>query len=87
VEELNLISAEVARLFLRKFCTLFSRDNFAEHCSPPSTKEEIENAMGVYAKLGLPGCIGSTDCVHIRWERCPAGFRSFHKGKTAIDFY
>ena len=42
---------------------------------------EIANAMEVYTKLGLPGCIGSADCVHIRWERCPAGYRSFHKGK------
>ena len=23
----------------------------------------------------------STDCLHIRWERCPSGLRSIHKGK------
>jgi hypothetical protein len=81
VEELTLISAEVLRIFFRKFCTMFSRENFDKYCNPPETEVEIANAMEVYTKLGLPGCIGSADCVHIRWERCPSGNRSFHKGK------
>ena len=29
----------------------------------------------------MPGCVGSTDCVHIWWERCHASERSNHKGK------
>ena len=81
VEELTLISAESLRIFFRKFCCLFARDNFAKYCNPPNTKEEIEKTMGIYERMGLPGCIGSTDCVHIRWERCPAGDRTNHKGK------
>ena len=68
VEELTLISAEVLRVFFRKWCTLY--------CNHPKTEEEIAEAVSIYTKLGLPGCVGSTDCVHIRWERCPAGQRS-----------
>ena len=34
--------------------------------------------------MGLPGCIGSTDCVHFGWDRCPAGERSQHKGKEGF---
>ncbi len=26
-----------------------------------------------YAKLGIPGYIGSIDRVHIGWDMCPAG--------------
>lgn len=81
VEELCLISAENLRVFFRKFCAKFSQEKFAEYCSHPQTETEIANAMHVYSELGLPGCIGSTDCVHIRWERCPSGERSLHKGK------
>ena len=81
VEELTLISAQVLRLFFRKFCTLYSQANFAKYCSPPNTELEIANALSVYTKLGFPGCIGSADCVHIRWERCPVEQRSFYKGK------
>jgi Plant transposon protein len=84
VEELCLISAESLRIFFRKFVTLFSQENYAKYCNHPDTPEEIERAMGVFTKLGLPGCIGSADCVHIRWERCPAGSRSTHKGKEGF---
>jgi hypothetical protein len=34
-----------------------------------------------FLSIGLPGCVGCSDCVHIRWEACPAGERSMHKGK------
>lgn len=81
VEELCFISAEVLRQFFHKFCALFAAKYFPIYCSPPTTAEEIKHTTGVYARMGLPGCIGSTDCVHIRWERCPAGSRSLHKGK------
>ena len=81
VEELTLISAEVLRVFFRKWCTLFSKENFSKYCNHPKTDEEIAENVLIYTKLGLPGCVGSADCVHIRWERCPAGQRSFHKGK------
>lgn len=81
VEELSRISAESLRVFFRSFVNLFSRENYSKYCNHPQTPEEIASAMGVFTQLGLPGCIGSTDCVHIRWERCPAGSRSSHKGK------
>ena len=81
IEELCFISAEVNRKFFHKFCTLFALHLWDEYCSPPKTEEEISKTVGIYTRLGLPGCIGSTDCVHIRWERCPAGDRFHHKGK------
>lgn len=81
VEELCFISAEVLRIFFHKFCDLFSQKYFSVYCAPPKTEEEIASVTGIYDRLGLPGCIGSVDCVHIRWERCPAGVRSIHKGK------
>lgn len=40
------------------------------------TREEIKFATDCYAAWGLPGCIGSTDCVHIPWDRCPAAWRA-----------
>ena len=81
VEKLCFISAEVLRVLFHKFCDLYSRKYFPVYCSPPTSEEDIAHTTGVYARLGLPGCNGSTYCVHIRWERCPAGVRSYHKGK------
>jgi hypothetical protein len=81
IEELNLISEETNRTFFHNFCELFSKTYFHEYCRPPQTQEEIASTMGVYEQMGLPGALGSTDCVHVRWEMCPAGEFSLHKGK------
>ena len=43
--------------------------------------EEIRKTMGIYERLGLPGAIGSTDCVHIKWERCPVEVTNLCHGK------
>lgn len=34
-----------------------------------------------YASLGLPGCVGSVDCVHVGWDKCPSQYLSLNKGK------
>ena len=81
VEELSFISAEVLRIFFHSFCGLYAEEYFSIFCKPPTTEKEIRETTDVYGRLGLPGCIGSTDCVRIRWERCPAGLRSLHRGK------
>ena len=84
IEELCFISAEVIRVFFHKFTRLFSVKLFLIYCNAPLSEDEIERTMKIYRRLGLPGCIGSVDCVHIRWERCPVGERSQHKGKEGF---
>ena len=66
VEELCFISAEVLRIFFYTFCELFAAKYFSIHCSYPKTKEEIQNTSNIYSRMGLPGCIGSTYCVHFQ---------------------
>jgi hypothetical protein len=34
-----------------------------------------------HASMGLPGCVGSVDCVHIGWDKCPTQFFNLYKGK------
>ena len=38
----------------------------------PSTEEDFLSVIGLYKRIGYPGCAGSIDCVHIVWDRCPA---------------
>ena len=45
--------------------------------------EELDKVKLVYEKLGLPGCIGSMDCTHILWHRCPKISRNICTGKEA----
>ena len=37
-----------------------------------------------YNAVGLPGCIGSVDCTHIEWAKCPASQRSLYVGKEGF---
>lgn len=84
IEELSYISAEVNRVFFHTWCNKFAHKYFSKYCNPPETPEEIEKTLAVYDRLGFPGCIGSTDCVHIKWERCAVGERILHKGKEGF---
>ena len=48
------------------------------------TKPEIRRAVALYAQEGFVGCLGSTDGVHISYDRCPAALRSGMVGKEGI---
>ncbi len=47
----------------------------------PRTVEELQIVSDLYRIVGLPGCAGSADCVHIFWDNCPANLQSRCKGK------
>ena len=49
-----------------------------------SIKEEfvyMPRDMEEYTEMGLPGCVGSVDCVHIGWDMCPTQLQNMYKGK------
>ena len=47
----------------------------------PETERELRHVVGLYERIGLPGCCGSVDCVHLVWDKFPAGYLSQCKGK------
>jgi hypothetical protein len=49
----------------------------------PSDDEMLKRVCDEYAQLGLPGCVGSVDCVHIGWDKCPTQQLHLDKGKEA----
>ena len=54
------------------------------YCSHSRTPDEIDFAQKQYERIGLPGCVGSADVVHVRWERCPAAYRALACGKEGF---
>jgi len=42
------------------------------YVKPPQSTATIAAAERLYAALGLPGAISSTDCTHAQWDMCPA---------------
>jgi hypothetical protein len=77
--ELSGVSAEVHRNWTLKFLEKFSTEMYSVY---PRNSEELDAVTSLYAACGFPGCVGSTDCVHIRWECCPSMWSSvFKNGK------
>lgn len=83
IRELSGVSMEVQRNFFHKFCHMFANKQFDVYCNAPTDPEEIYRIASEYAMLGIPGCIGSTDCVHIAWDRCPWKVRWDYVGKAS----
>ena len=47
-----------------------------EYIYMPRNDDDYRDVVGEYTARGLPGCIGSVDCVHIAWDRCPAMYKN-----------
>jgi hypothetical protein len=81
IEELTGASAEAHRVFFHTFCERFSKKYYDEYVYLPRTAEETANWARDYSLMGLTGAIGSTDCVHLHWDRCPHGLVNLCTGK------
>jgi hypothetical protein len=80
LEDMNGISKETNRLFYHNFIdylTLLSN----EIIHLPMTDVELKHVSDFYSKLGLPGCAGSADCVHLFWDKCPTPLVRQCRGK------
>lgn len=77
--ELSGVSAEVHRRWTLAFLAKFALEMYPVYVHGPRDSVEMEKVSSLYAASGFPGCIGSTDCVHIRWERCPSAWTSAYK--------
>jgi hypothetical protein len=81
IEEISRASREIHRSFFHDFTRKFVEKYYDEYVSLPVSPDEVRKVMSIYERMGIPGAIGSTDCVHVKWEMCPAGFRNFCTGK------
>jgi Plant transposon protein len=82
--ELSGVSAEVHRKWTLSFLDKFSKEMYPIYVHGPRNSEEVNSITSLYGAAGFPGCIGSTDCVHIRWDMCPSlWFSSFKNGKNS----
>ena len=64
-------SEEVPRSFFINFSRIIVEKCYKSLICMPQNEEKIKNMEKdyLYRKCGFPGAIGSTDCVHIAWDR------------------
>ena len=49
----------------------------AEYLRRP-TVQDIERLMEIGERRGFPGMLGSIDCMHWQWEKCPYGWKGMY---------
>ena len=52
-----------------------------EYIFIPRNLTELRRVSRDYNTVGLPGCVGSMDVVHVKWANCPTGDLNRAKGK------
>jgi glucuronate isomerase len=80
IAEATMMGETTARRAFHIFCENFVRDFYGTYVYRLEG-EKLQRVMNVYARMGLPGCIGSTDCVHLKWDRCPIGISNLRSGE------
>jgi len=73
-ENLNIGKSTVGPIF-KQFVKGCVKYLYSKYVYVPE-HEELDQIRLVYEKMGLPGCIGSMDCTHILWHRCPKVLRN-----------
>ena len=80
VKESSGISEGAMCEFFHQFCERFVQEYYHDFVKRPEG-DDLQSVMEIYEKLGFPGCVGSIDCTHIRWDRCPVSLANLCKGK------
>ncbi len=84
IEELTCVSEETHRVFFHNQFCMWGAKVAPVHIKMPDDSDSVRDIMALYERLGLPGCAGSIDCVHVVWDKCPAMDRSACKGKDKV---
>ena len=66
------VDEQTVRKFFHRFNSSFASSFYKEWVHPPCNEKELQETLEIYKRLGLPGGVGSTDCFHLFWDKCPA---------------
>ena len=81
IAELSGMSIATMQKFFHQFWAKFSELFRKEWIVYPTNAAEAADSLEVYRRLGFPGAVGSVDCTHVLWGRCPAQQHSAYSGK------
>jgi hypothetical protein len=85
--ELCGIGGSTCNAIFKQFVKGFSKRDYHQFIRIPTcNSDELLRTMEVYRKLGFPGCFGSMDVTHVRWNRCPKLLKHEHLGKEGYPF-
>ena len=81
IAELSGMSIATMQIFFHQFWAKFNENFREEWIVYPTTAVEAADTLEIYKRLGFPGAVGSVDCTHALWGRCPTQNQSAYSGK------
>jgi len=81
IKSSSLIGESTVHGIIKKFLHTFVERYESDWLQRRPTLEELHHIMETYRKLGFPGAIGSVDCTHVDWNKCPYSMANSCRGK------
>ncbi len=79
IAEISGIGESTINTIFKTFCRKFVNLCYHQFVALPDD-EDMKLISETYGKLGLPGALGSMDCTHVQWLKCPIRYTSKCKG-------
>ncbi len=57
---------------------------YSEEALRHPTLNDINQLLHEGQAAGLPGCLGSIDCMHWEWKNCPSSWKGMFQGKGGV---
>lgn len=83
LEDTYTMSKRVALESLKRFCKAMT-DLFGAVYLRRPTQDDVRKLYEENAERGFPGCIGSLDCMHVKWRNCPNAHKGQFKGAKSV---
>ncbi|KAH9111989.1 hypothetical protein LEN26_013342 [Aphanomyces euteiches] len=80
VDEYCRLAESTAMKYMKLFCAAVVKTYQEHYLRQPST-EDIQRILATNAERGFPGMVGSLDCMHWFWEKCPRAWSGQVTGK------
>jgi hypothetical protein len=84
IEELTCVSQDKHRKFFHDYFCTWGQGAAKDLIRLPHDENSVRHVTALYERKGLPGCVGSVDCVHVCWDKCPSSLHSTCKGKDKV---
>ena len=72
-----------ANKFFKDFCRLF-RSHYEKEFIKPLEGDDLIRCLTEYARMGLPGCVGSMDATFVAWEKTNKNLRNVCDGDKGV---
>jgi hypothetical protein len=81
IAELSGCGESSCNAYFHQFVNGMSATDVFDDFVRPPTGVKLAKVMDEYSRLGFPGAVGSIDCTHIFWDRCPQRDQNLARGK------